>query len=74
MTDYYELPYEPEEEDYICDNCGAEIYKGEYFYDFEGLLLCEESAREWLEEQPVEWIMQRLGANERRYEGRGASL
>lgn len=42
MTDYYELPYEPEEDGYIRADCGCEVYENEPVYIYEGQTYCEE--------------------------------
>ncbi len=43
-------PDEPDS-NYHCDGCNEAFYPDDKVYNIEGLCLCEECAREWLEQQ-----------------------
>lgn len=49
------LTTEPEQRESKCKciECGIECYPGEYVYELEGDIYCEEHARDWLENQKI---------------------
>ena len=48
--DWKTTPPDAPDTDFVC-GCGCEIFPDDVYYEIEGEKMCEECAKEWLEEQ-----------------------